>query len=129
MVITSLRLILAVTVLTSMDDATLHSLGVSGTTEEQVDRLARLAKEAGVDGVVCSPLEAPKMREILGADATIVTPGVRPTWAATGDQSRIMTPAKALAAGASHLVIGRPITEADDPKQAIDKIHAELEIA
>jgi len=114
--------VLAVTVLTSMDDEDLLDIGVNASADVQVARLARLARESGVDGVVCSPQEASAMREALGPDALIVTPGVRPTWAAAGDQARIATPAAALEAGASHLVIGRPITQADDPAQAFDRI-------
>ncbi len=114
--------VLAVTVLTSMDDADLMDIGVNDSADVQVARLALLAKESGVDGVVCSPQEASAMREALGPDALIVTPGVRPTWASAGDQARIATPATAFEAGASHLVIGRPITQADDPANAFDRI-------
>ena len=93
---------------------------------EQVDRLARLAAANGIDGVVCSPQEAARMRELLGSDALIVTPGVRPAGAEIGDQSRVATPVAAIEAGASHLVIGRPITEADDPVAAFEAIVQEL---
>ena len=89
--------------------------------------LALLTKEAGLSGVVCSPKEAAELREVLGAEACIVTPGVRPAWAEKGDQSRVATPAKAFAAGASHLVIGRPITQADDPAEAFARVVAEIE--
>ena len=119
--------VIAVTVLTSTDDAGLAEIGVARTAAEQVSLLAALSHEAGVDGVVCSPMEAAFMREILGADALIVTPGVRPAWAESQDQSRVATPAAALAAGATHLVIGRPITSAPDPAHAADRIVSEIE--
>lgn len=119
--------VLAVTVLTSTDDAGLAEVGVSRGSLEQVRLLAALAKSAGVDGVVCSPREAAEMRSLLGESALVVTPGVRPAWAETGDQSRIATPAAALAAGASHLVIGRPITGAPVPVQAANRILSELQ--
>jgi len=119
--------VIAVTVLTSTDDATLAEGGVARTAAEQVSLLAGLALEAGVDGVVCSPNEAAHMREILGPSALIVTPGIRPAWAESQDQARIATPAAALAAGASHLVIGRPITGAPDPAHAADRILSELD--
>ncbi len=114
--------VLAVTVLTSMDDGTLAEIGVDAGASKQVERLAALAARAGVDGVVCSPQEARAMRETLGPEALVVTPGVRPSWAAAGDQARIATPADAIGAGASHLVIGRPITQADDPAAAFSRI-------
>ena len=104
----------------------LASIGVSGSIADEVSRLASLAYGAGADGVVCSPQEASQMRELLGPDALIVTPGVRPAGSAVGDQKRIATPAAAIAAGASKLVIGRPITAADDPVAAFDAICAEL---
>lgn len=119
--------VLAVTVLTSTDDAGLAEVGVARTSLEQVHLLATLAKSAGVDGVVCSPKEAADMRLLLGEGALVVTPGVRPAWSETGDQSRIATPAAALAAGASHLVIGRPITAAPVPAHAAARILSELE--
>jgi len=118
--------VLAVTVLTSTDDAGLAEVGVNTTSAEQVALLGRIAGEAGVDGIVCSPQEAAMIRELLGADALVVTPGVRPGWSLRGDQVRIATPADALAAGASHLVIGRPITDAPDPVQAVARINAEI---
>ena len=114
--------VLAVTVLTSMDDAALSSVGVFRDTAGQVDALGSLAKRAGVQGVVCSPLEAATMREMFGIEALVVTPGVRPVWAAKGDQARVATPAQAVASGASHVVIGRPITEADSPVSAVERI-------
>ena len=118
--------LVAISVLTSMDQEALASIGVSGSIADEVSRLASLAYGAGADGIVCSPQEASQMRELLGPDALIVTPGVRPTGSAVGDQKRIATPAAAIAAGASKLVIGRPITAADDPVVAFDAICAEL---
>jgi orotidine-5'-phosphate decarboxylase len=115
-------LILAVTVLTSLDDTALRETGVGRPPSEQVLSLAELAREAGVDGVVCSPREAADLRLLLGPDALVVTPGVRPSWAASGDQARVATPADALAEGASHLVIGRPITASPDPGEALERI-------
>jgi orotidine-5'-phosphate decarboxylase len=119
--------ILAVTVLTSTDDAGLAETGVPRTAREQVELLARVAQRAGVDGVVCSPWEAAEMRGVLGERALVVTPGVRPAWSEAGDQARIATPAQALAAGASHLVIGRPITAAPVPAEAVARILSEIE--
>lgn len=116
----------AITVLTSMDADQLASIGIDVTPAQQVERLAGLAKQSGLDGIVCSPQEAHAMREPLGSEAIIITPGVRPQGAALGDQSRVATPAEAFAAGASHLVIGRPITRAADPVAAFDAIAAEL---
>ena len=118
--------IIAVTVLTSMDEAALNQIGVTDPVAVEAARLAALARDARIDGVVCSPQEASAMRELLGPDAWVVTPGVRPAGAALGDQSRVATPAAAIAAGASHLVIGRPITEAADPVVALEAIVDEL---
>ena len=118
--------LLGVTVLTSMDADTLGSVGVSRPLAEQVGALASLAVGSGADGIVCSPLEARSMRELLGPDALIVTPGVRPAGADVGDQSRVATPADAIAAGASHIVVGRPVTQAADPARACDDIVAQL---
>lgn len=114
--------VIAVTVLTSMDADALASVGVTDSPADQVAGLAALAKTSGVDGVVCSPQEAASMRALLGPSALVVTPGVRPAWAGAGDQARIATPAGAVAAGASHLVIGRPITGAEDPAAAFDRM-------
>lgn len=119
--------ILAVTVLTSMNDDVLGSVGIGRPAAEQVRVLCELAREAGVDGVVCSPQEAAEVRALLGADALVVTPGVRPAWSAANDQARVALPAQALAAGASHLVIGRPITAASSPLEAVTRIIAEIE--
>ena len=118
---------LGITVLTSMSPEALAATGVARPLPEQVAALAAQAKEAGISGVVASPQEAPALREILGPDAFIVTPGVRPAGAALGDQSRVATPAQAFANGASHIVVGRPITEAPDPVAAFEAIAAELE--
>lgn len=120
--------VLAVTVLTSIDKKILENeVGCRRKVEEQVLHLARLAKEAGLDGVVASPKEVVLIRENLGRDFLIVTPGIRPLWAAKGDQKRVMTPAEAVRAGADHIVIGRPITASDDPKGAFDRILTEIE--
>jgi len=118
--------VIAVTVLTSLDDADLQAIGVLDPAEAQVRRLAELAVEAGLDGVVCSPREVAVLRGDLGAEPLLVTPGVRPADAPTGDQKRVMTPVQALEAGASHLVIGRPITAAPDPAEAARRILADL---
>ncbi|MRS12477.1 MAG: orotidine-5'-phosphate decarboxylase [Actinobacteria bacterium] len=118
--------VVAVTVLTSLDDAALGEIGIGRTTAEQVEVLATLARDAGCDGVVCSPNEASVMRELLGADALVVTPGIRPTGEAAGDQARTATPAEALAAGASHLVVGRPVTGAESPVEAAKAILKEM---
>lgn len=119
-------LICGITVLTSMDEAALSSIGIDFAPIDQVKRLASLAKESELSGIVCSPQEAHAMRELLGPDACIVTPGVRPQGAALGDQSRVATPASAFQSGASHLVIGRPITQAADPVKAFEDIVASL---
>ncbi len=119
--------ILAVTVLTSLDEGDLGAVGQSVPVAEQVVRLARLAKESGVDGVVCSPAEVALVRAACGPDFILMVPGIRPAWAATNDQKRFMTPAEALAAGADHLVIGRPITADADPAAAARRIVAEIE--
>ena len=119
--------LLAITVLTSHDEAGLGEVGVAGGVTDSVRRLARLAKDAGADGVVASPHEVALIREACGRDFLVVTPGIRPKGAATGDQARAATPASALAAGADYLVVGRPITEAADPAAAADRIVREME--
>ena len=120
-------LVLAVTVLTSLDAEDLTQLGIAGSPEEVVVRLARLARDAGLDGVVASPREIAALRQALGPDFVIVTPGIRPAAADVNDQVRIATPASAIRAGASYLVVGRPITGAADPAAAADAIVAEME--
>jgi orotidine-5'-phosphate decarboxylase len=114
--------LIAVTVLTSMSQADLVELGITVTPAEQVLRLAGLAQASGMDGVVCSAQEAAELRKRAGPDFCLVTPGIRPANAAADDQSRIMTPRAALAAGSSYLVIGRPITQAPDPLRALQEI-------
>lgn len=115
-------LLIAVTALTSLEDADLPAIGVGGTVEEHVLRLATLTREAGLDGVVCSPLESAMMKRTQGQDFVLVTPGVRPDTSEVSDQRRVMTPASAVAAGSDYLVIGRPITQADDPLLALQAI-------
>lgn len=119
-------LLIAVTVLTSMDQATLNTLGVAGDLQAHVLRLAGLARQSGLDGVVCSAQEASMLRDNLGRDFCLVTPGIRPANAAVNDQSRIVTPKDALRMGSSYLVIGRPITQAPDPLAALQAIQAEI---
>ncbi|MGF1608662.1 MAG: orotidine-5'-phosphate decarboxylase [Kiloniellales bacterium] len=119
-------LIIGVTVLTSLDDADLAAVGQQGPAGDQVKRLAALAQSSGCDGVVCSPREIAALRAASGSEFHLVVPGLRPAWAAAGDQKRVMTPAEALAAGADVLVIGRPITGAADPLAAARRIAEEL---
>jgi orotidine-5'-phosphate decarboxylase len=121
----NLRL-LAVTVLTSYDDADLAAAGYDFTVAELVAERAAQARDMGVDGIVCSAAEAAGLRKIVGHKMTLVTPGIRPAGADSGDQKRIMTPAAAVAAGADHLVVGRPILDAADPKAAAQAIVAEI---
>ncbi|MFO0474518.1 MAG: orotidine-5'-phosphate decarboxylase, partial [Alphaproteobacteria bacterium] len=118
--------VIAVTVLTSMDVSDLNETGVHGAPADQVIRLATLARDAGMDGVVCSAHEIEPLRKALGPGFMLVVPGIRPAGADTGDQKRIMTPAEALKHGADWLVIGRPITGAADPASAARAIHDEL---
>ncbi|MGE5506740.1 MAG: orotidine-5'-phosphate decarboxylase [Actinomycetota bacterium] len=118
--------VVAVTVLTSLDQQAAEAVGISGPVQAQVERLAVLAKESGVDGIVCSPKEVAAVRALAGPDFTLVVPGIRPAWAEAGDQKRVMTPREARAQGADVLVIGRPITGAADPADAARKIAAEL---
>ena len=119
-------LLLAVTVLTSMDAAALHETGVVGSVEAQVVRLGRLAIESGADGLVCSSHEITPLRQALGDGPVMVVPGIRPAGSAVGDQKRVMTPAQARAAGADWIVVGRPITRAADPAAAAAAIAREL---
>ena len=122
-------LVLAVTVLTSLESRDLEELGISGTPEEAVVRLARLAQKAGLDGVVASPREIAAIRRACGPGFVIVTPGIRPATSASNDQARIATPHKAIQAGADYLVVGRPITGAPDPAAAAEAIAREMEKA
>jgi orotidine-5'-phosphate decarboxylase len=119
-------MILAVTVLTSLDQEDLQAVGVAATPAEQVLRLGRLAVESGADGLVCSPLEVPMLRQALGSAVKLIVPGIRPHGAASGDQARTMTPAQAIAAGADWIVVGRPITAATDPRRAAADIAASI---
>jgi len=119
-------ILIAVTVLTSLSASDLASIGVDATPEQQVLRLARLAQSQGLDGVVCSALEAHALRRAIGPGFKLVTPGIRPAGAAVQDQARVMTPRDALAAGADYLVVGRPITAAADPVAALDAINASI---
>lgn len=118
--------LLAVTVLTSFDEPTLREIGMEGSLGSRVVALARLARTAGMDGVVCSALEASTVRREFGPDFKILVPGVRPASAATNDQSRIATPGDAVRAGADYLVVGRPITAAANPRAAALEIAAEI---
>jgi orotidine-5'-phosphate decarboxylase len=119
-------LLIAVTVLTSMSREDLQGLGITRSPAEQVMLLAKLTKEAGLDGVVCSAQEAKILKSALGEDFKLVTPGIRPAGAPSDDQKRIMTPEQAVAVGVDYLVIGRPITQADNPQQVLQSINASL---
>jgi len=119
-------LLIAVTVLTSQDQNTLREIGCQGTVEEQVLRLAVLTRDAGLHGVVCSAREASMLRRQLGHGPVLVTPGIRPAGSAADDQRRILTPAEALRAGSDYLVIGRPITRAADPREALFNINSSI---
>jgi len=121
--------LLAVTVLTSLDAADLAAIGISATPERQVMRLARLAARSGMDGVVCSPREIAALRGALGRRLTIVAPGVRPPGAVAGDQKRVLAPREAVAAGADYLVVGRPVLQAPDPVAAVHAIAADMRAA
>ena len=119
-------ILLVVTVLTSMDEAQLKATGVAGAPAQQVLRLARMAMDAGADGLVCSPREVALIRDALGDAPLLVVPGIRPAGSATGDQLRVATPQDAVAAGADWIVVGRPITESADPAAAAAAITASL---
>ena len=121
--------ILAVTVLTSHDDADLAAAGYEMSVPELAAARAAQAHDIGIDGLVCSAEEAANLRSVAGPGMVLVTPGIRPAGSATGDQKRIMTPARAIEAGADYLVVGRPVTEAVDPRQAADAIVAEIKQA
>jgi orotidine-5'-phosphate decarboxylase len=118
--------LLAVTVLTSYDDSDLHAAGYRLSVSDLVEARAQQAQVLGLDGIVCSPEEASGLRKIVGHQMTLVTPGIRPAGSEVGDQKRIMTPARAIAAGSDYLVVGRPITGAADPKAAAEAVHAEI---
>src|SRR5664279_1248055 len=118
--------ILAVTVLTSYDDGDLHAAGYRFGVSDLVEARAQQVQVLGVDGLVCSPEEAASLRKIVGHQMVLVTPGIRPAGSASGDQKRIMTPSRAIAAGADYLVVGRPVMEAGDPRAAADAIQAEI---
>ena len=120
-------LLTAVTILTSLAQQDIAEIGYLGTPAENVLRLAQLAEASGMDGIVCSPLEAKEVRPCVKENFRLVTPGVRPAAAQEDDQKRIMTPADALSAGSDYLVIGRPITQADDPMQALRDIRCEID--
>lgn len=120
-------LLIAVTILTSLDGPELAEVGLSGEPVDNVVRLARLAEASGMDGVVCSPREVSTLRETVASDFRLVTPGVRPAGAAVGDQKRITTPEDAMRLGSSYLVVGRPITQAADPLAALAAINASIQ--
>ena len=120
-------LLIAVTVLTSMEDLDLLQIGINASPMEQVIRLAHLAQRAGCDGVVCSPKEVEVLRTHCGKDFKLVTPGIRPAGSDFGDQRRVMTPRLAIETGSDYLVIGRPITQAEDPLAALKAINASIE--
>jgi orotidine-5'-phosphate decarboxylase len=122
-------LLVAVTVLTSLNDGDFNDIGWTGSAADQVQRLAQLAHQSKMDGVVCSAHEIQNVKQGLGKEFLCVTPGIRPAGASAFDQQRVMTPAQAVVAGGDHLVIGRPITLAKDPLQALLAIRAEMEAA
>lgn len=122
-------LLIGVTILTSMNEETLRELGLQCSVEDQVMRLALLSKDAGLDGVVCSAQEVKILRSRLGKEFKLVTPGIRPGGSENDDQKRIMTPGQAIEAGSDYLVIGRPITQAEDPIQALKNIEEEIRAA
>jgi orotidine-5'-phosphate decarboxylase len=113
-------------VLTSYDDGDLHAAGYRFGVPDLVEARAQQAQVLGIDGLVCSPEEAAGLRELMGHQMRLVTPGIRPVGSASGDQKRIMTPARAIAAGADYIVVGRPVLEAADPKTAAEAIQAEI---
>ena len=119
-------LLIGVTVLTSMTEKDLHDIGVMCSPLEHVTKLSILAQSSGLNGVVCSAHEASLLKESLGIDFKLVTPGIRPSFSEKGDQQRIMTPSQAIAAGSDYLVVGRPITQANDPAEALSKVMQEI---
>lgn len=122
-------LLVGVTILTSMGEDDIREIGMAGTPAENVARLAHLARDTGLDGVVCSPQEVTLLRQDMGEKFLLVTPGIRPAWSAKGDQQRITTPGEAVRMGADYLVIGRPITAAPDPLAALVAIEQEIALA
>jgi orotidine-5'-phosphate decarboxylase len=118
--------LIAVTILTSMDSTDLAAVGLAGSAEDNVRRLAALVQQAGLDGVVCSSRETAMLRKALGADFTLVTPGIRPAGSRQDDQRRVVTPLEAVRGGADYLVIGRPVTRADDPASVLRTINSEI---
>jgi len=122
-------ILLGVTILTSMNRDDMAAVGLAGTVEEKVVELAKLAKKAGMHGVVASAGEVGRIKEILGKDFLVITPGIRPEWALSGDQKRILTPQQAVTRGADYIVVGRPIIQAEDPLDAAKKIISELSMS
>jgi orotidine-5'-phosphate decarboxylase len=120
-------LLIAVTILTSLGQQDIAEIGYLGTPVDNVLRFAQLASNSGMDGIVCSPLEAKEVRPVVAKEFCLVTPGVRPASSGQDDQKRVMTPADAIHAGSDYLVIGRPITQAADPMQALRDIQAEID--
>ena len=119
-------ILIAVTVLTSMEQQDLAGIGLDVTPQQQVERLARLTQDSGLDGVVCSAQEAQSLKQLCGSGFQLITPGIRPSFAQQGDQRRVMTPEQAMQAGVDYMVIGRPITQAKDPIEALTLIEQEL---
>ncbi|MFC1644329.1 orotidine-5'-phosphate decarboxylase [Candidatus Omnitrophota bacterium] len=121
-------ILLGVTILTSMSEEDMKAIGIAGDLQSKVLELAQVARDAGMDGVVASAKEARAIKEKIGNDFLIVTPGIRPEWAASQDQKRVLTPRQAISEGADYIVVGRPIIQADDPLQAARRIIEELKI-
>ncbi|GGG48881.1 orotidine 5'-phosphate decarboxylase [Pseudohongiella nitratireducens] len=121
--------LVAVTVLTSMQESDLSQLGISRSLEEQVMRLASLSQQSKMDGVVCSAKEVVELRKLLSENFALVTPGIRPSGSASGDQKRVMTPREAIQSGSNYLVVGRPITQARNPEAALNAIFDEINAA
>ncbi|MBT7951403.1 MAG: orotidine-5'-phosphate decarboxylase [Gammaproteobacteria bacterium] len=121
-------LLIAVTILTSLSDQDLIELGITSSVEDQVLRLAELTKSAGLDGIVCSAQEVSRLRMHMGQNFKLITPGIRPAGYASDDQKRVMTPAEAISAGSDYLVIGRPVTQSENPLQALLDIEAEINV-
>jgi orotidine-5'-phosphate decarboxylase len=120
-------LLIGVTILTSLDDASLADIGFAGSALENVERLARLTRASGLDGVVCSAQEAPEIRKVAGEDFILVTPGIRLKTDAKADQARVVTPVEAMRLGSNYLVIGRSVTDSPDPSATLDSIRPSLE--